>query len=163
MEKDRFDAFSDCYMSAAKSITKLKEKGMAPYGLSSVHTRCIRSLNEHSSGLTRMQISKCCGVDKAQISRVIGELREKGYITDNSASSGYKAKIVLTESGRIVAEQVNGMILNINNFVSGDIPDEKIAVFYEVFEQICENLRNAETKLDFSTFRTNQNTWNVSD
>ena len=160
MEKDRFDAFSDCYMSAAKSITKLKEKGMAPYGLSSVHTRCIRSLNEYSSGLTRMQIAKCCGVDKAQISRIIGELHGKGYITDNSVKSGYKNKIELTERGRTVADQVNEIILNINNFVSGDIPEEKITVFYEVFEQICENLKSAEEKLDLSTLCTKHDTWN---
>lgn len=156
MEKDRFDVFSDCYMSAAKSITKLKEKGMAPYGLSSVHTRCMRSLSDNSSGLTRMQIAKCCGVDKAQVSRIIGELYEKGYITDNSVKSGYKNKIELTDKGIAVAEQVNEMILNINNFVSGDIPEEKIAVFYEVFAQICDNLKNAEENLDFSTLCAKQ-------
>ena len=154
MEKDRFDTFSNCYMSAAKSINRLKEKGMAPYGLSSMHTRCIRSLYEFPTGLTRMQISKNCGVDKAQISRIIGELCEKGYVTENSVKSGYKNKIELTEKGRVAAIQINEIILNINNFVSGDIPEEKIQIFYEVFEQICENLRNAEAELDISKLYT---------
>lgn len=146
-------------MSAAKSINKLKEKGMAPYGLSSIHTRCIRSLYEFPAGLTRMQISKNCGVDKAQISRIIGELCEKGYVTEISVKSGYKNKIELTEKGRVVAIQINELILKINNFVSGDIPEEKIQIFYEVFEQICENLRNAEAELDISKLYTPEATF----
>jgi DNA-binding MarR family transcriptional regulator len=150
MNKDRFDVFSNCYMSAAKSITRLKEKGMAPYGLSSVHTRCIRCLYAFPEGQTRTQIAKYCGVDKAQISRIIGELYEKSYITDNQAKSGYKNKIMLTESGREVADRINDLILKINQFVSGDIPDDQIKVFYEVFEQICENLKNAEAELDLN-------------
>ena len=141
-------------MRAAKSINKLKEKGMAPYGLSSVHTRCIRSLNDFPAGLTRMQIAKQCGVDKAQISRIIGDLSEKGYVTESSVKSGYKNKIELTEKGRMAAAQINEIILNINNFVSGDIPEDKIRIFYEVFEQICENLRNAENELDLGELYT---------
>lgn len=143
-------------MSAAKSINKLKEKGMAPYGLGSVHTRCIRSLYDFPSGLTRTQIAKHCGVDKAQITRIIGELYEKEYITDNSVKAGYKNKIELTEKGKEVAEQINEIILNINNFVSGDIPEEKIRIFYEVFEQICVNLKNAENDLDLGALCAKQ-------
>ena len=141
-------------MSASKSINKLKEKGMAPYGLSSVHTRCIRSLYDYPSGLTRTQIAKNCGVDKAQITRIIGELYEKEYITENSVKAGYKNKIELTEKGRAVAVQINEIILNINNFVSGDIPEEKIKIFYEVFEKICANLKNAENDIEHSLLLT---------
>ena len=156
MEKDRFDAFSNCYTSAAKSVVRLKERGMAPYGLSSVHTRCVRGLSEVPSGLTRMQLATYCGVDKAQISRIIGELSEKAYVTGSSEKSGYKNKIVLTDEGKKIAAEVNEMILNINRFVSGDIPEEKIKIFYEVFDQICQNLKNAEQQLDLESLYTKQ-------
>ena len=155
MKKDRFDIFSNCYMSAAKSIARLKEKGMAPYGLSSVHTLCVRCLHTFPEGQTRTQIAKYCGVDKAQISRIIGELYEKGYVIENQVKSGYKNKIMLTESGRLVADQINELILKINQFVSGDIPEEQISIFYSVFERICENLKSAEAKLDIDKFAQN--------
>ena len=48
------------------------------------------------------------------------------------------------------------MILNINRFVSGDIPEEKIKIFYEVFDQICQNLKNAEQQLDLESLYTKQ-------
>jgi len=142
-------------MSAAKSIGKLKEKAMAPYSLGGVHTRCIRSLSINPEGLTRMQLASRCGVDKAQISRIIAELYDKGYITDASVKSGYKNKIILTDSGFSAAEEINRLILNINDFVSGDIPEEKIRIFYEVFEQICENLKKAEEDVDIEAFYNN--------
>ena len=47
----------------------------------------------------------------------IGELCEKGYVTEISVKSGYKNKIELTEKGRAAAIQINEIILNINNFV----------------------------------------------
>ena len=36
-------------------------------------------------------------------------------------------------------------VLKINTFVSGDIPEENINIFYDTLQQICDNLKKAET------------------
>ena len=107
---------------------------------------CIRRLYSAPEGTTRTQLSEECELDKAQVSRIVNELSEKGYVTEGTGRSGYKRKIVLTEEGKSIAEDINRIVLDINRFVSGDISDQEIQTFYRVFGVICENLKSSEDK-----------------
>ena len=145
MERDRFEVFYSLIGSATKSIHRLKSKGMLPFGLTSAHTICMRKLFEKKSGVTRTELANLCAVDKAQISRIIGELTEKGYVVEKSgAHANYRSKLMLTEQGVNVTKEINDIVIRVNSFVSGDIPDKDIDTFYEVFNKICEGLKNAE-------------------
>ena len=148
MEQDRLEAFSTLITGASRSITRLKNIRMAHYGLGSTHTICIRKLYAARDGLTRKQLSEVCELDKAQISRVIGELVQKGYVVESQGKSSYRKRILLTESGNIIAAEINSIILDVNNFVSGDIPEEDICAFYRVFSSICDGLKRAEDLFD---------------
>ena len=106
---------------------------MSEYGLGSTHTTCIRMLYSATDGLTRRQLTEKCELDKAQISRVINELSERGYVVECPAKSSYRKKIMLTDSGKTVALEINKIVVEVNNFVSGDISDEDINAFYRVF------------------------------
>ena len=145
LEKDRFEVFYNLIGSATKSIHRLKNKGMHPFGLTSAHTICLRKLYEKPEGVTRTQLAKLCVVDKAQITRIIGELTDNGFaIEKKSARANYRSKLMLTEEGKRVTEEINNIVLRINDFVSGDIPEEDIEKFYETFNRICDNLKKAE-------------------
>lgn len=144
MEQDRLEAFMTLITSASRSITKLKSRGMASYGLGSTHTACVRILYGTPNGLTRTQLSNKCELDKAQISRIINELVEKGYVTENPGPSSYKKRILLTEKGKRITEEINQLVLDINTLVSGEIPDADIETFYKVFGTICQNLKDKE-------------------
>ena len=144
MEQDRLDDFMTLVVGASRSVTKLKSKYMAKFGLGSTHTMCIRKLYASEKGLTRTQLSDRCELDKAQVSRIINELAEKGYATEGPEKSNYKRRVVLTDEGKQIAEQINGTVLDINRYVSEKIPSEDIEVFYRVFSSICENLKQAE-------------------
>jgi len=144
VEQDRLDEFSALMANASKSITKLKNKYMSSYGLSSTHTMCIRKLYSAPNGLTRTQISQKCELDKSQISRIINELSEKGYVWEGPARSNYKKRVMLTDDGRRIAAEINSIVLNINKNVSGQISQEDITTFYKVFGEICENLKSSE-------------------
>ena len=145
LEKDRFEDFYGLLGSATKSIYKLKSKGMLPFGLTSSHTICMRKLYEKKDGLTRIQLAKLCAVDKAQISRIIETLTEKGYATEKrSTQANYRSKIMLTEEGVRVTEEINDLVIKINEYVSGDIPESDIITFYTTFNKICDNLKSAE-------------------
>ena len=117
---------------------------MEHYGLASAHAICICQLEEHADGLTKTELSQICMVDKAQISRVISDVVKKGYVAVSATSSRYRKKYFLTEYGRKIAGEIRKTILDINSFVSMDIPQEDIDKFYATFNIICENLNKAE-------------------
>ncbi|MBO5683196.1 MAG: hypothetical protein J6S10_04365 [Clostridia bacterium] len=144
MEKDRFLLFSSCLSEAQKSIARIKQKKMEHYGLASAHAICICQLEEHADGLTKTELSQICMVDKSQISRVISDVVKKGYVAVSATSSRYRKKYFLTEYGRKIAGEIRKTILDINSFVSMDIPQEDIDKFYATFNIICENLSKAE-------------------
>lgn len=145
MEQDRFLRFSSLLNEAQKSIAKLKYTKMESYGLGSAHTVCIRILQEHTEGVTKSELAKLCCVDKAQISRVIGDLLEKEYVSVSTPERNYRQKYKLTDKGTQVATEIRQITLEINRFVSKDIPDEKIVIFYNTLEEICNKLAEAET------------------
>ena len=144
LNKDRYDTFNSLITCAQKSIQKIKNKGMLPYGLASTHTICMRRLFESPTGITRAQLAKLCMIDKAQISRIVSELEEKGYVMEADTNHNYRSKLILTESGIKTAAEINEIVLRINNFVSGNIPEENINIFYDTLQQICDNLKKAE-------------------
>ena len=144
MEQDRLDDFMTLIVGASRSVTRLKSKYMARYGLGSTHTVCIRKIYASSIGLTRTELAEQCELDKAQVSRIINELSDKGFVTEKSTRTNYKRRVTLTEEGKRIAKEINDIVLTVNNFVSGGISDSDINMFYSVFKEICDNLKNAE-------------------
>lgn len=144
LNKARFIKFSALLNSAEKSISRMKHKKMDSYGLDNAHTLCICVLAEAREGLTKTELASSCGVDKAQISRVVTALQKKGYVASDAKQKLYKQKYALTDDGKKVADELSELILDINSYVSGSIPEEQISLFYATFETICENLMKAE-------------------
>lgn len=149
MEQDRYGKFNHYTTCAIKSINKLKIMGMLPFGLTGAHTMCLRYLYENPEGITRTKLVRLCDIDKAQVSRIINDLCAKGYVIETENENiNYRKRLKLTPMGKDTTEEINRKILKVNEFVSGDIPDEQLAAFYEVFEIICKNLKRAETELE---------------
>jgi len=144
VEHDRLETFMAHVTGASRSITKLKARGMSSYNLGSTHTACLRVLFKSRNGMTRTQLAKKCELDKAQISRIINELEEKGYVSESAETTSYKRKITLTDEGTKITAEINQLVLDINDVVSGEIASEDIETFYRVFGTICANLKQAE-------------------
>lgn len=142
-----FEAFSGMLGTAVKNLEKLKSRGMEEYGLSGTHTLCLRQLFDSPDGLTRTQLSHKLGVDRAQITRVIGELLTKGFVAETEGASNYRKRCYLTHKGKEITAEINGTVRRINDFVSGDIPEERLAIFYQTLGEICNNLIKAEELL----------------
>ena len=150
MEDNRFELFMSLLGSAAKSIQRLKATHMEPYRLSAAHTECLYSLISASAdGLTQAQLAKRLSMDRAQVSRVLRDLRERAYVCAGGASgadsAGYKNRYRLTDAGRHIAGEITRVVAEINGFVSGSIPREEIEGFYRTFKVISQNLREAVT------------------
>lgn len=144
MGKDRYERFNQMIVGATKSIHRIKQKKMVKYGLASTHTICLRLLYDVTSGLTKKEIADASDIDKAQITRIVKDLCDKGYVVADDTKRAYNRKFYLTESGKKIAEEINAIVLAVNEYVSGNIPDSELEKFYGVFETITENLRKAE-------------------
>ena len=146
MKQTGFILFSALLGNSQKSLLKLKNKKMEGFGLSASHTLCICLLHEHPDGVSKSRLAQLCGVDKAQISRVITELEEAKYVSAVTTASPHRPKYTLSELGRSVAEEIADIIREINDFVSGDISEEELLAFYHTFMHISENLKRAEKR-----------------
>ncbi len=130
-------------------MQRLKVMGMLPLGLTGAHTTCLRHLCNNPDGLTRTKIVRLCGIDKAQVSRVINDLCVKGYVIETENESiNYRKRLKLTPMGIDATRAMNELILDLNSFVSDDISPEDLEVFYRTFELITAKLKEAEDLLE---------------
>ena len=143
MEDGRFELFMGLLTSAAKSIQRLKNARMDEFDLSAAHTDCLCCLADAApAGLTQMQLAARLGMDRAQVSRVLRDLRARAYVRTGSAP-GYKAPYQLTDAGRRIAARIGDIIDEVRCFVSGSIPSADIEGFYSTFGTIADRLSQA--------------------
>ena len=96
------------------------------------------------AGLTQTELARRIGMDRAQVSRVLRALRERGYLPQSEAS-GYKHRYTLTEAGMAAARQVQAIVTQVHAYVSEGIPREDLLCFYRTFERIALRLESAVT------------------
>ena len=144
MVGDSFERFAQMLSNATKSLYRLKSRCMSKYGLSSTHTACLRKLYENPDGLTKSEIADNCEIDKAQITRIIGELIAKNYVKDDSSKKTYNRKFFLTAVGKKITDEINETVVDVVKYVNEDIPREDIEHFYSVFEAINKKLKDSE-------------------
>lgn len=142
MQEDRFELFDVSVSLICKSIQKIKSEKVLPYGLKSSHVLFLVQLNKKEDGLTASELSEAGHVDKAQISRIISELTQKGYVTKKSSRRGqkYNVKLTLTETGKRVTNEINDIIARVLEYVSGSIPRSDLDIFYRTLFTISDNL-----------------------
>ena len=121
---------------------------MSKYGLSGTHTICLRQLYENPTGLTKSEIADFCEIDKAQITRIMGELIDKEYVSADASKKAYNRKFFLTDKGKKITHEINDMVVAINQYVSSDIPADDIGHFYSVFETINKKLKDYDENFE---------------
>ena len=150
MKEDRYIKFSLTVEQLAKNLQNLKNSCMAEFGLRSVHVTCIVRLGHSVDGLTSAQLSEACDVDKSLISRVVGELEEKGFLVYEETDKIYRRKILLTERGIEVFESIRHILFDTIDAVRGTISDRDVETFYSVLNyfdsNICELIKAKKHK-----------------
>ena len=143
----RFRSFVTGITVCYKSIQQIKSLEMTEFGLKGTHAMCLFFLHhQDEDGLTAAQLCQLCEEDKAAVSRTLTILQNKGYIV--SEDKKYRARLVLTDSGREVAKRMDDMIEQWVGFGGSGISDEDRATFYRVLESIALNLRDKVEKAD---------------
>ena len=146
MKESRFELFDGLIASAGKTLQRIKTNKMEKYGLGSTHTTCLCKLAKAGeAGVTQKELTEQEGIDRAQVSRVLRDLELQELVYAEGKTT-YKKKYCLTEKGIRISSEINDIILEINRFVSEEISESDLAVFYAVMQTIDKNLKKAEEK-----------------
>lgn len=142
MESERFVPFVLYTERISKNIKRLADKKMEPYGLRSSHIMCVIQLAKSKDGLSSVELSEACGVDKAFISRITAELVAKDYIVrdTDSAQGKYKTKFVLTDAGVEIFTIIENLLSEFIKKINKNTPIKKLEIFYDVLKSIDDNL-----------------------
>lgn len=135
---NRFEKFSSAISEISRYWHQISTEEMSRYGLKGACTVYLTTLLKNPDGLTAAQLCEMCSKDKADVSRAICTMKDKGIIVNNN---GYRALITLTEKGKKVAEQINTRAMLAVELAGCDISDNDRSVFYSSLEQITKNLQ----------------------
>lgn len=137
----RFKAFTTLITNINRYIKRIKTEEMQQFDLKSVHVSCVYYLYKEGS-LTIKELCEVCDEDKANISRAVEYLEDRGYIIKRTkGSKRYKSPIELSDDGKNMGSIIADKIHNIFLEVTSDIPEEDREAMYRSLEVISENLR----------------------
>ena len=138
--EERFTTFTVLVASLNRSIHWLKTDAMARFELKSSHVSCLYYVHKHEA-ITAKALCEICGEDKANVSRAIKYLEQKGYL--ECSAKGQKRNqgpLVLTAKGREVASYITERIDNVLTQASAGLDERDRTVMYTSLALIEDNL-----------------------
>ena len=139
---DRFERFSLLLFEIWRYWHKLTAEEMKKYGLKGAHSIYLLTMLRYPEGISAPQLCEYCGKDKADVSRMMALLEEKGLVKKEGIHQNlYKGVFKLTEEGKKAALFVSKRASLAVDLASKDLSEEKRIVLYEALEQIVTNLR----------------------
>ena len=140
MKSNNFELFSTGVSHLIKNIQSLKSRKMAEYGLKGTTALCLCQIFESENGLCASELSEQGEIDKAQVSRCMSELIDKGFaFRDDKDGKQYRQKYCLTSKGLAVAQDIVKTTSEIQVRIRGSVSDEDMANFYRVLNILCDN------------------------
>ena len=135
----RFERFSYALFDISRSWHKIAAEEMEKCGLKGPHSIYLVTLHRHPEGITATALSELCCKDKADVSRMMSIMQEKGLVVKEG--NAYRGLLRLTEAGRAVARNVNARAMKAVDMGGDGLTDMDREVFYAVLERIATNLR----------------------
>ena len=143
MAEERFKEFVLRITQIYIGMQKLKLSEMESLDLKGAHVMCLFELGRHPGGLSGAELARRCAVDRAAVSRVVADLKQRGIVEvkTGEAKRSYRAPVTLTRKGQEVSERLDGKISRVIEKISGDFTAEERTFFYGALAQIAENLQ----------------------
>ncbi len=139
---DRFQRFVYNISVISHLWHKIAAGEMKEYGLGGPYAVYFVTLFRYEAGLTPTELCELCGRDKSDVSRAIARLEEKGLVEKQKpAGTAYRAKLILTPQGKIVAQSVNAKVSEAVKSGGQGLTEEERTTFYEVLDCIASNLQ----------------------
>lgn len=138
----RFEIFTLSLSEISSSWNKIAADELKPFGLKGNYVVYLIALYKTKEGLTSANLSEMCNRDKAEVSRAIKALESKGLvIREKTTSSGYRARISLTEKGKEMTYTLRERIKLAVEKAGTGLSDEQREGFYTALETISKNLK----------------------
>lgn len=140
--QNRFERFSVAMFEVSRHWHKLTADEMTKFGLKGTHSIYLIALYQHPNGLSAPRLCTLCDRDKADVSRMMAIMEEKGLACKEcAAGSKYRGLFKLTESGMEAAARVQQRATLAVELAGKDLTEENREVFYASLESIISNLR----------------------
>ena len=138
---ERFEHFALSISSLYRYMQKIERVEMEKYNLKGPHAQCMITMLRYPEGVTSAQLCELCDKDKAAVSRTVAELEQAGMIQRNTNSGNrYRARLVLTETGREAALAVTQTALLAVEQAGSGLTEEQRQHFYFAMDLIAQNL-----------------------
>ncbi|MBQ9716097.1 MAG: MarR family transcriptional regulator [Clostridia bacterium] len=106
------DDFAICLNKMKYNMQKNMSDALKPYNLSSMHSLYIMALY-HNGAMTLACLSKAVCFNRANTTRVIRDLIQKGYVfCDRQSESQRKFNVFLTDNGKKLANNLHQQMEN---------------------------------------------------
>lgn len=139
---NRFARFSLAIAEIDRCWHKLAAEEMAKYELNSPHAVYLNTLYEYRDGITAAKLGELCCKNKADVSRMVSILEKKGLVQREAVGGNlYRAKLLLTEEGRLAAEHVRQSAALAVELAGAGLSEKDREVFYRALELITANLQ----------------------
>lgn len=100
-------------------------------------------LNIDRDGTPSTKLGPKMGIESRSLTRTLKSMEERGLIYKTQAENdGRLVLIHLTDEGIKYRETSREVVLNLNEYLQGEIPEERLKVFFEVSEHINTLLDN---------------------
>lgn len=138
----RFETFTLAIFEMAQYWNKIASEEMKPYGLRAAHATYLVMLYRNPDGITAAKLCAECNKDKAEISRAVLLMEQKGLIKkENVANNSYRALIKLTDEGIKAAKQVKGRADLAADEGGKGLTEKERETFYYALSVISANLK----------------------
>ena len=139
---ERFENFSYSINGIYRYVLKIEREEMEKFGYRGSYALYLAIMSHFPEGLTATRLAELSDRDKAGISRTLAEMEENGLVSrQTNKNNFYRAKLVLTEKGKNVADFVREKAISAVSEAGAGISDEDRRVFYECLFTIASNLK----------------------
>lgn len=138
--QERFVMFTTLIANISRSIFRMKSEVMSEFDLRSSHVSCLYYLH-HGMAKSSAELCRVCDEDKANVSRAVKELEERGMIVRQRDSRGRRSgRLAITDEGREIAIFITEQIENILAVLDGAATEEERRIMYKALSGISTRL-----------------------
>ncbi len=113
---------------------------MEKYGLKGPHAFYLIRLSRHPDGVTATELAEMCDKDKADVSRSMALMQQKGLVARSGKTGGYRARLMLTDEGMIAAQAICRKAERAVEIAGDGLTADDRIKLYEMLDLISENL-----------------------
>ena len=138
----RVEKFSLAITALYRHIRRIEGYAMTRYSLKGHSAFYLLALAGYDQGITAAELAEKCGRNKSEVSRTLKDLTAGGYVVKKASDGNnlYRARLILTDSGRRVAEELSELGDKLTLKVGVDVTREEYDVLYRVIGVILDKL-----------------------